>query len=224
MTQRPFPNESPKYRKARDRLLAAEIELRGHVERVAAQRRELPLGGAVRQNYAFVAVGGGTVSLAELFSPGKDTLVIYSFMYGPQMERPCPLCTSIIDGLNGNAEHIQQLVDVAVVARSPIERILEFAHGRRWDRLRFYSSATNSYNADYFGEDSEGNQWPMANVFVRKGDGIHHQWGSELLYAETPDWPGDARHVDLIWPLWNVLDLTPGGRPADWYPALEYDE
>lgn len=141
-------------------------------------------------------------------------------MFGPEMERPCPMCTSIIDGLEGNAVHVAQRVDLVVIARSPLGRVLTFARGRGWRNLRFVSSAGNSYNRDYHGEDREGRQWPMMNVF-RKTDRICHTWGSELLDApEDPD--QNARHVDLLWSLWNVLDLTPGGRGSDWYPRLEY--
>jgi predicted dithiol-disulfide oxidoreductase (DUF899 family) len=217
-----FPNESPKYRAARDALLATEAELRDQVERVAAQRRALPLGGRLEQDYAFNEIVGGasrTVKLSALFDPGKDTLFLYSFMYGPDAKQPCPLCTSFLDALDAQVQHIGQRISVAVVAKSPIERINEFASGRGWKRLRLVSAAGTTYQRDYFGENAEGNQWPMANVFVRKDGDVHHFWGSELLYVDTE---GDSRHIDLLWPLWNVLDLTPAGRGADFYPQLSY--
>jgi predicted dithiol-disulfide oxidoreductase (DUF899 family) len=202
-----FPNETSDYRAARDRLLQSELDLRRKIESVAAQRRELPPGGEVPEDYVFDGVEG-KVRLSQLFAKG-DTLVAYSFMYGPKMDQPCPMCTSIIDGLQGNAVHI-----------SPLERILAFARGRGWKSLRFLSSAGNSYNRDYHGEDAEGRQWPMMNVF-RRTDRVRHTWGSELL--DAPEDPGqNARHVDLLWPLWNVLDLTPRGRGSDWYPRLDY--
>ena len=213
-----FPNESPAYRAARDQLLQSELDLRRQIERVAAQRRELPPGGEVSEDYVFDGTGG-KVRLSQLFGKG-DTLLAYSFMFGPDMERPCPMCTSIIDGLEGNAVHIAQRVDLVIIARSPLGRVLTFARSRGWRNLRFVSSAGNSYNRDYHGEDREGRQWPMMNVF-RKTDRICHTWGSELL--DAPEQLGqNARHVDLLWSLWNVLDLTPGGRGSDWYPRLEY--
>ena len=215
-----FPNESADYRDARNALIEAEIELRRHVEAVAAQRRALPSGGEAPEDYVFEDEEG-PVRMSELFD-GKDTLVLYSYMYGPRMERPCPSCTSMLDGLNGQARHITQTVALAVVAKSPLPRILEFTKARGWTDLRLLSSAANSYNADYFGESPDGSQNPMMNVFTRGGDGkIRHTWGSELMSA--PRDPGqDPRHVDMIWPLWNVLDLTPGGRGVGWYPKLEY--
>jgi predicted dithiol-disulfide oxidoreductase (DUF899 family) len=213
-----FPNETSDYRAARDRLLQSELDLRRQIESVAAQRRELPPGGEVPEDYVFDGVEG-KVRLSQLFAKG-DTLVAYSFMYGPKMDQPCPMCTSIIDGLQGNAVHIAQRADLVVIASSPLERILAFARGRGWKSLRFLSSAGNSYNRDYHGEDSEGRQWPMMNVF-RRTDRVRHTWGSELL--DAPEDPGqNARHVDLLWPLWNVLDLTPRGRGSDWYPRLDY--
>lgn len=213
-----FANESPAYRAARDRLLESELELRRQIESVAAQRRELPPGGEVPEDYSFDGIEG-KVRLSQLF--GKcDTLVAYSFMFGPEMERPCPMCTSIIDGLEGNAVHIAQRVDLVIIAKSELGRVLTFARSRGWRNLRFVSSAGNSYNRDYYGEDPEGRQWPMMNVF-RKTDRVRHTWASELL--DAPEDPGqNARHVDLLWPLWNVLDLTPRGRGSDWYPRLEY--
>jgi predicted dithiol-disulfide oxidoreductase (DUF899 family) len=160
-----FPGESDAYRAARDRLLDAEIELRRSIERVAAMRRGLPPGGAVPEDYVFED-SGGEVRFSDLFEPGKDTLAIYSFMYGPKAERPCPACTSIVDALDGSAVHVTQRINLAVVAKSPLERILAFAEERGWRRLRLLSSAGNSYNRDYFGEGSEGAQMPMLNVFV----------------------------------------------------------
>jgi predicted dithiol-disulfide oxidoreductase (DUF899 family) len=180
-----FPNETSAYRAARDRLLQSELDLRRQIESVAAQRRELPQGGEVPEDYVFDGVDG-KVRLSQLFGKG-DTLLAYSFMYGPKMDRPCPMCTSIIDGLQGNAVHITQRADLVIIAKSPLERILAFARGRGWKGLRFLSSAGNSYNRDYHGEDAEGGQWPMMNVF-RKTDRIRHTWGSELL--DAPEDPG----------------------------------
>lgn len=221
-----FPNESAAYRKARDELLEAEAALRQRIEDVAALRRALPLGGVVKQDYVFEELGGERqphrVRLSELFAPSKHSLFLYSYIYGPNMKDPCTSCTSILDSLNGNAAHMAQWLNLAVVARSPIERVAEIGRIRNWTNLRLLSSADNSYHADYFGEDEDGNQWPMANVFVQREGAIHHFWGSELLFR--PFQGGDMRHLDLLWPLWNLFDLTPEGRGGDWYPKLSYDE
>lgn len=217
-----FPNESKAYRTARQKLLRAEIALRKRTEAVAAMRRKLPAGGTVHEDYIFEQLENGKpgkIRLSELFANG-DTLVAYSYMYGPKMAKPCPMCTSMLDALNGNARHISQRTSLVVIAKSPIGRILEFTRSRGWSNLRIVSSAGNSYNRDYHGEGPDGSQWPMMNVFVRRKGAIRHFWGSELLGAKTE--PGqNGRHVDMVWPLWNALDLTPEGR-GDWYPKLDY--
>lgn len=217
-----FPNESADYRAARDELLKAEDALRRQVEAVAALRRTLPLGGAPPEDYAFEERGPSGVRstrLSELFQPGHEALFLYSYMYGPQMPEPCPLCTSFLDGLEAQAEHLGQQISVAVVAKSPLDRLLAFTDARGWRKLRLLSSAANTYHRDYLGETPAGGQLPMANVFVRRDEEVRHVWGSELLFADSDF---DSRHIDLLWPLWNVLDLTPQGRGDSWYPDLAY--
>jgi predicted dithiol-disulfide oxidoreductase (DUF899 family) len=238
-----FPGESAEYRAARDRLLEQEIELRRAMEEVAAARRGLPQGGVVPEDYVFQGAGADRaptdVLLSELFAPEKDSLVIYSFMFprdsrddraGPESgptallplaESPCPSCTAMLDQLDGAAEHVSQQVNLVAVAKSPLPRILDFAEGRGWRRLRLLSSVGNNYNRDYLGETAEADQRPMLNVFHRDGEIIRHFWGSELLYAPTD--PGqDPRHVGTLEPLWNLFDLTREGRPTDWNEQLTY--
>jgi predicted dithiol-disulfide oxidoreductase (DUF899 family) len=215
-----FPNETAAYRAARDELLLAERELRRQVEAVAELRRALPPGGEVPQDYLFESETG-PVRLSELFGD-KDTLAAYSFMYGPKMEHACPSCTSMLDGLDGQAPHITQRIALAIIAKSPIARIRAHADTRGWRRLRLLSSANNGYNRDYHGESEDGSQLPMLNIFVRRGGKVVHTWASELAFA--PREPGqDPRHIDMIWPLWNMLDFTPSGRGVDWRPKLGYD-
>jgi predicted dithiol-disulfide oxidoreductase (DUF899 family) len=224
-----FPGETDSYRHTRNQLLQAEIDLRRRVEEVAALRRQLPLGGQIPEDYVFEegsADGNDThtarqVRLSELFEPGKDTLAIYSFMFGPEMKTACPMCSSIIDALNATAVHVTQRISLAVVAKSPLERLRTFAHERGWNHLRILSSSGNNYNRDYYGENSDGGQQPSLNVFARRSGKIHHFFHSELVLV--PSDPGqNQRHVDMIWPLWNLLDFTPEGRGSDWYPSLTY--
>jgi len=237
-----YPGESAEYRAARDRLLEQEIELRRATEAVAAARRELPAGGAVPEDYVFRGLGADgaptDVRLSELFAPGRDSLAIYSMMFPrdrrderpgptsgqtarlPLAEGPCPSCTGLLDQLDGTAEHVSQNMNFAVVAKTPLERVVAFAQERGWRRLRVLSSAANTYNRDYLAETPEGDQMPMLNVFHRDRDTIRHFWGSELFYAPTE--PGqDPRHVGMLEPLWNFFDLIPEGRP-DWDEQLSY--
>jgi predicted dithiol-disulfide oxidoreductase (DUF899 family) len=215
---RRFPNDSEAYRTARLALLAEEIELRRHVERVAAQRRALPPGGEVPQDYVFHGPNG-RVLLSELFGD-KDTLVTYNWMFGPQRERSCPMCAALLSAVDGEVKDILQRVAFAVFATSPIERMREHAKQLGWRSLPLFSSAGNDFNRDYIaekpGEDTAG-----YNVFVRDGAKIRHTWGDELT-QEMADPGQDARSTPETMPLWTILDMTPSGRGTDWYPKLEY--
>jgi predicted dithiol-disulfide oxidoreductase (DUF899 family) len=239
-----FPGESAEYRAARDRLLLREIDLRRTIEAVAAARRDLPPGGVVPEDFVFQGRGAdGTptdVRLSELFALGKDSLVIYSFMFprdpgderpGPRTgqtahlplaEGPCPSCVALLDQLDGAAEHAEQLLNLAVVAKTALPRVLAFGEERGWRRLRLLSSASNTYNRDYLAETAEGHQRPMLNVFHRDGETVRHFWGSELFYTPT-DAEQDPRHVGTLEPFWNLLDLTPEGRPTVWDEQLSYE-
>jgi predicted dithiol-disulfide oxidoreductase (DUF899 family) len=237
-----FPGESEDYRAARDRLTEREVELRRATEAVAAARRELPPGGEVPEDYVFQGAGPDgaptDVRLSELFEDGKDSLVIYSFMFprapgderpGPQggetarlplAEGPCPSCVALIDQLDAAAQHAGQQVNLAVVAKAAPERVLTFGRERGWRHLPLLSSAGNTYNRDYHGETDEGAQIPVLNVFHRDGDLIRHFWASELMWA--PSDPGQhPRHVGTLEPVWNLFDLTREGRP-DWEEQLSY--
>jgi predicted dithiol-disulfide oxidoreductase (DUF899 family) len=223
-----FPGESAEYRAARDRLLQQEVELRRATEAVAAARRALPPGGPVPEDYVFEGEGsGGTttkVALPELFEPGKDSLFIYNMMFprAPDEDLPCPSCTQFLDSFDGVAEHASQRINVAVVAKAALPRLVAHAESRGWRRLRLLSSAGTTYNRDYHGETEDGSQQlPMLNVFQRHGDRIHHFWGSELLF-EPPDPGQDPRHGETIDPLWNLFDFTSEGRGTDWYPDMSY--
>jgi predicted dithiol-disulfide oxidoreductase (DUF899 family) len=238
-----FPGESAEYRAARDRLLEREIELRRAMEAVAAARRELPPGGPIPENYVFERRGADgsptEVRLSELFAPGKDSLVIYNFMFPrdyrddrpgpaggetallPLEEGPCPSCVALLDQLDGAAEHASQRLNFAVVAKAPLPRLLIWADERGWRNLQLLSSAAGHYNRDYFGETADGSQMPMLNVFHRDGETIRHFWGAELTYG--PSDPGqDHRSVGTLEPLWNLFDLTREGRPTDWDEQLSY--
>jgi predicted dithiol-disulfide oxidoreductase (DUF899 family) len=234
-----FPGESAEYRAARNALLESEIALRRQLERVAAQRRTLPPGGVLVHDYVFErAAPDGRVEpvrLSELFTQDKNTLAIYSFMYGPERERPCPGCTHMLDSLDGAARHVTQRANFVVVAKSPVPRLLAFAKERGWRYLTLLSTAGNTYDRDYFGDSEglskavrqqqhfkDGEEWdmPMLNVFRREKNTIHHFWGSELLYA--PKEPGqDYRHNDLLDPVWTFFDNLPEGR-GDFQPKLSY--
>lgn len=213
-----YPNESKEYRRARTALLAEEIELRRHIERVAELRRALPPGGEVTKDYRFVGESGPS-SFTEMFG-NKQTLVLYSYMFGPQRERPCPMCTSLLSSWDGEARDVEQRVAFGVVARSPIERLAAFKEERGWRGLRLYSDMEGDYTRDYV--NAEDADYPAFNVFTRRDGTIRHFWSGEMGF-ETADPGQDPRGAPDLMPLWTILDSTPEGRGTDWYPSLDYE-
>jgi predicted dithiol-disulfide oxidoreductase (DUF899 family) len=233
-----YPNESADYRTARNALLDAEIALRRQIEEVAAMRRALPPGGEIPEDYVFERIGANQrpkkVHLSELFGD-KPSVLLYSFMDGPERDRPCPGCTHMLDAIDGSAPHAEQRLPIYIVAKSPLVRLVEWARERGWRHLELLSVAGNNYSRDYFGDTSgfgpamraergyePGKNWdePMYNVFQKDGETIRHFWGSELVFA--PEEPGqNHRAGDLVDPLWGLLDMSPEGR-GSFFPDLSY--
>jgi predicted dithiol-disulfide oxidoreductase (DUF899 family) len=213
------PGESAEYRAARTALLAEEIELRRHIERVAAQRRALPPGGKVSGDYRFMTEAGET-DLTSLFGD-KQTLVTFSYMFGPQRKRPCPMCTNMLDAWDANALDIEQHASLWVVARSPLERLLAWKQERGWKNLRLASDVNENFFRDYFGLTPDGDESGVQNVFTRRDGTLRHFWAAELTES-TADPGQDQRGAPDPAPLWGVLDTIPEGRRADWYPSLNY--
>jgi predicted dithiol-disulfide oxidoreductase (DUF899 family) len=232
-----FPGESSEYRRARNELLEAEAELRRLNEQVAAQRRALPAGGLIREDYVFEsAADGSKVRLSELFAPGKSSLVIYNMMFPrwsedprasapvgktaelPLVEQPCPSCTSVVDGLEGAAFHLAERINLVVIAKTSPDRLGTYAQERGWRNLRLLSSRNNTFNRDYHAETPDGGQLPVLNVFSRDENGIYHHWASEMTFKR-----GDTSSLDAVWAIYGVLDLTREGRgDSAAYPNLQY--
>ena len=212
-----FPNESGEYREARDALLAEEIALRRHIERVAEQRRALPPGGTVPKNYELIGESG-PVRFADLFGD-KQTLAVYSYMYGPQREHPCPMCTSLMAAWDGEALDVEQRIALVMVARSPIERLLAVKKERGWQHLRLYSDVDGAFTRDCVSADDA--DVPGFNVLTRRDGSIRHFWSGEMG-GSTADPGQDSRGAPDLMPLWTILDNTPDGRGSDWYPSLNY--
>ncbi|MFC7473331.1 DUF899 family protein [Dankookia sp. GCM10030260] len=216
---RPYPNDDPAYRDARTALLAEEIELRRHIERVAAQRRALPPGGAPPQDYRFTDQDGRDLGLADLFGR-HDTLITYFWMYGPQRALPCPMCTALLGGLDAPARDLAQRIALAVIGRSPVARQLTFARQRGWRNLRFLATTDDDFPRDYRGLAPDGSEWPALDVWVKRDGRVRHFWGAELGGTQDPG--QDPRGAPDPMLLWTMLDLTPAGRGTDWYPKLNY--
>ena len=232
-----FPGESNEYRRARNELAEAEAELQRLNEQVAAQRRALPAGGLIREDYLFEsAADGSKVRFSELFAPGKNSLVIYNMMFPrwsedaragapggktaelPLVDQPCPSCTSVVDGLEGAAFHLAERTNLVVIAKTSPERLGTYAQERGWRNLRLLSSRNNTFNRDYHAETPEGVQLAVLSVFSRDEDGIRHHWASENVFKR-----GSTSPLDPIWPIYGALDLTREGRgDSAAYPNLQY--
>ena len=208
--------ESADYRAARQALLIEEIELKRHIERVAAQRRALPAGAELAQSYSFVAEDGRTVTLEELFGP-HQTLVVYSYMFGPQRQAPCPMCTAFMSGMEHVIPDVRQRVGIAFTARSPIERLIEWKHKRGWVHMPVYSDVSGDYTRHWVHPDDA--DVPAYNVFTRRDGTIRHFWSEEMTEADPGQDPRGAIERN---PLWLVLDSTPEGRDPNWRPRLSY--
>jgi predicted dithiol-disulfide oxidoreductase (DUF899 family) len=207
MSEPKYPNESREYREARDALLEAEKELVEKVKAVAQKRRTLPAGGQLKEDYVFQWANDGkvgeNVKISELFGD-KNTLLLYSFMYGPGWDNPCPSCTSLVDGFDRSAYQVSQNAAFAAIAKAPAEKINTWAKKRGWSQIDLVSGAESPYQADYKCQgETDDMQWPVMHVFKKQDGDIYHFWGTEL--------PGN--HVDTVWPYWNLMDFTPEGRP-----------
>lgn len=215
-----FPGESAEYRAARRALLAEEIEFRRHMTRLTEQRRALPPGPVIGKDYRFLDAAGAELGLIDLFE-GKDTLVTYFWMYGPQRARPCPMCTNWLGGVEGNAADIAQRVSLKILGRSPVARQLAFAAERGWRNLQFVQTVGDDYARDLGLINDDGSENPALVVYRRDGDQVQLFWSSEMS-LDMADPGQDPRDAPDIAPLWTILDLTPEGRGTDWYPSLDY--
>lgn len=217
----PFPGASAAYQEARRKLLAEEIEFRRHMSRLVAQRQALPPGPVIEKDYRFLDADGSDLSLLDLFGD-KDTLVTYFWMFGPQRERPCPMCTNWLGAVEGNAADIKQRVALKILGRSPARRQREFADERGWKHLDFVQTIGDDYANDLHLLAPDGGEAPALVVFQREGDKVRLFWASEMT-GDMADPGQDPRDAPDIASLWSILDLTPEGRGTDWYPKLAYD-
>lgn len=207
MAEQRYPNESSEYRAAREALLREERELVEKTKAVAARRRELPLGGELKEDYVFQWANEGKVGqrvkFSELFGD-KDTLMLYSWMFGPNWDKPCLSCTSLMDGFDRSAWQVTRNVAFASISKAQPERINAWATERGWSQIDLLSGFESPFQADYKCQgDSDDMQFPVMLVFTKRDGRIFHFWSTET----------GSNHVDTVWPYWNLMDFTPEGRP-----------
>ena len=207
MSELCYPNESSEYREARDALLKDEQQLLDKVKAVAEKRRKLPPGGRLKEDYVFQCANDGKVGqrvkFSELFGE-KTTLLLYSWMYGPNWDKPCPSCTSLMDGFDRTWYSVSQEAAFAAIAKAPAEKIDAWAKQRGWSQIPLLSGFESPFQKDYkCQDDSDDKQLPVMLVFKKRDGKIFLFWSTE----------GMSNHVDTVWPYWNLLDFTPEGRP-----------
>jgi len=195
-------------------------------EEVAAMRRALGPGPVV-EDYVFeegpADLDDGDdpvreVRLSELFSAPGRSLVVYHLMYGKRQVSPCPMCTMWIDGFDAVAPHLAQNVDLVVAAAASVPLLRAHGRARGWRNLRLLGCGESTFQFDLGAEDEEGEQDSTISVFTRDPDGTlrHFTTSHPRMADDIPE-----RGIDLLSPVWHVLDLTPGGR-GDWYASLDY--
>jgi predicted dithiol-disulfide oxidoreductase (DUF899 family) len=207
MSELRYPNETREYRDARDALLKEEQELIDKVKSVAEKRRDLPLGGQLKEDYVFQWANDGKVGervkFSELFAD-KNTLLIYSFMFGPNWDNPCPNCTSLVDGFDRSWYQVSRHAAFVAMAKAPPERINAWAKQSGWSQIELVSGFESPFQADYKCQGSNDDmQLPVMHVFTKRDEKIFHFWATESNF----------NHVDTVWPYWNLMDFTPEGRP-----------
>jgi predicted dithiol-disulfide oxidoreductase (DUF899 family) len=217
MSELRYPNESRAYRDARQALLRDEQELVEKVKSVAEKRRRLPQGGELKEDYVFQWANDGKVGqrvrFSELFED-KSTLLLYSFMFGPSWDNPCPSCTSLVDGFDRSWYQVSRDAAFVAIAKAPADRINAWARQRGWTQIRLVSGFESPYQADYKcqrGSDDDM-QEPVMHVFRKQDGKIFHFWGTEST----------SNHVDTVWPYWNLMDFTPEGRPDILTPPQQF--
>ncbi len=217
MSELHYPNETAEYRRARNELLEQEKDLVAKVKAVAEKRRQLPLGGRLKDEYTFVGANdnnlGNEVRFADLFGD-KNSLLLYSYMFGPNWDNPCLSCTSLIDGFDRASISVTSHAAFTVVAKATAKQLNDWAGSRGWSNISLVSAEKTEYLRDYNcqTDESDSTLLPIMNVFTKTDDGIFHFWGSEMR----------GNSVDMVWPYWNLMDMTPEGRPDELMPPQNF--
>lgn len=207
---------------ARQEHLAKEKEFTRLRDELAAQRRQLPWV-KIEKNYQFETIDGPR-QLADLFGDCSQ-LIVQHFMFGPDWQEGCPMCSFWGDNFSGTTAHMAHRdISFVAVSRGPVEAIQAYKKRMGWD-FTWVSSLGNDFNFDFnvsFAEaemergevfynfrqttfpSSEG---PGASVFCRNETGeIFHTYSCY------------GRGLDMLNGAYHYIDLTPKGRDEQELP------
>jgi predicted dithiol-disulfide oxidoreductase (DUF899 family) len=205
---------------ARKALLAEEKAFTRARDELSRRRRELPWE-AVEKEYAFEG-SRGRETLADLFD-GRSQLVVYHFMFEPDVEEGCPHCSFWADNFDRNVVHLNHRdVSFVAVSRAPYERLRAYRDRLGWE-FHWLSAVGDRFNEDFgvaFAPEEQGE--PVYNygtiapgrsdregvsVFSRDEDGrIFHTYSAY------------ARGIDMLNAAYHYLDIVPKGRDEDGRP------
>jgi predicted dithiol-disulfide oxidoreductase (DUF899 family) len=212
---------------ARDELLAEEKELTRRGDELTRKRQALPWV-RVEKDYSFETVDG-TKTLAELFD-GRSQLMLYHFMFGPQFELGCPVCSSITDTLNANAVHLAARdTTLLLSSRAPLERLQAYKQRLGWDDIGWVSTVGDDFHRDLGFLHTEEELRPFlsgdipptieqnarmcgtdALGYVTDGPGLSVYINSDGAVYRT--YVSTARGLEPTMAYYGLLDRTPIGR------------
>jgi len=192
---------------ARDELLVKEKEATRARDRLAAERRRLPMV-LIDKEYVFDGPNG-KATLLDLFE-GRRQLLLYNFMFGPNQDVGCNGCSMFVDQIGHLAHLHARDTSFVLVSRAPIEKIEPYRRRMGWS-IPWYSSFESDFNVDQGVSPEEpqvdayqdGESFGLS-VFFRDGDRVYRTYFTS------------GRGVEALGSVWTFLDLTPLGRQENW--------
>lgn len=208
----------------RKQLLTREKEVTRQRDRLAAERRRLPM---VRLEKDYVFEGPqGKRPLRALFE-GRPQLIVYHFMFDPTWEKGCPGCTGYVDALGDLSMLAARNTTFVLISRAPLAKLEAYKKLRGWNRP-WFSSFGSDFNYDFhvtldekicpveynYSSKAELLTIELPNqangeshglsVFFQTDDAIYHTYSAY------------ARGVESLTDAYRLLDVTPYGRQEDW--------
>jgi predicted dithiol-disulfide oxidoreductase (DUF899 family) len=208
--------------KARTAFLKEEKEFSKARDRLSAQRRALPWE-RVDKDYRF-HTENGTKSLSDLFD-GRSQLIVYHFMYGPQMDLGCPHCSFWADNFNDAIVHMNHRdISMIAVSRGPLARLSAYKKRMGWT-FNWVSSEGSDFNFDYrVSATPEETAAKKMEYNYAVGDMAHSEREGVSVFFKDKDgaiyhtYSTYARGIDLLNTAYNYIDLTPRGRDENGNP------